>query len=52
MNAKISNPLPIAVTDTTLHPRVQNVKAEPFEMPSMVYWIREIVYERVYKCLD
>jgi ankyrin repeat protein len=29
-----------------------NVKAEPFEMPSMVYWIREIVYERVYKCLD
>jgi hypothetical protein len=24
------------------------VKTEPFEVPSVVYWIEEIVYERVY----
>jgi hypothetical protein len=29
-----------------------SVKAEPFEVPSVVYWIREIVYERVYNVLD
>jgi hypothetical protein len=27
------------------------VKVEPFEMPSVVYWIREIDYKRVNKYL-